>query len=298
MELRQLKTFQTIATLHSFSQAAEALGYAQSTVSEQIKALETDLNAHLFDRRGRRIALTKAGELLLQYTQKMLDIEQEIRAELSHPDEPHGTLSIRIPETASIYYLPSVLSSFRERFPKVGFDLNHCTYYGLPQELESGITNLAFLIADGFHATGLETETLLKLPLVIVAHPDNPLASQPDVTPQDIKYEPILLSRGDCSYRMQFEKMLVREKVEPKVILNINSITAIKQCIVAGTGITVIPRVAVEKEIAAGSLAILTWMGRKVHYADLLMIWHKDKWMSPILKAFIEAIRKHSVLWQ
>jgi DNA-binding transcriptional LysR family regulator len=298
MELRQLKTFQTVATLHSFSQAAEALDYAQSTVSEQIKALERDLGTRLFDRQGKRIALTEAGELLLQYAQKMLDIEQEIRAELSHQDEPHGTLSIRIPETASIYYLPSVMSSFRERFPKIGFDLNNCTYYGLSQELESGITNLAFLITDSFHAADLETETLLKLPLVVVAHPDNSLASKANVTPQDIKNEPILLSHGDCSYRMQFERMLIREKVEPKVILNINSITAIKNCIVAGTGITVIPRVAVEKELVDGSLTILPWMGNKIHYADLLMIWHKDKWMSPILKAFMDAIREHSVLWQ
>jgi DNA-binding transcriptional LysR family regulator len=298
VELRQLKTFQTVATLRSFNQAAEVLKYAQSTVSEQIKVLENDLGVRLFDRKGRRIALTEAGELLLQYAQKMLDIEQEIRAELSHQGEPHGTLSIRIPETVSIYYLPSVLSQFRERFPKVRFDLNSCTYYGLPQELESGITNLAFLMTDSFYAADLETETLLKLPLVVVAHPDNPLASKSNVTVPDVKNEPILLPRGDCSYRMQFEKTLMKEKVEPKVILNVNSITAVKNFIVAGTGITVIPKIVVEKEIADGSLVILPWMGKKIHYTDLLMIWHKDKWMAPILRAFIDMIKEHSVFWQ
>jgi DNA-binding transcriptional LysR family regulator len=298
VELRQLKTFQTVATLRSFNQAAEVLKYAQSTVSEQIKVLENDLGVRLFDRKGRRIALTEAGELLLQYAQKMLDIEREIRAELSHQGEPHGTLSIRIPETVSIYYLPSLLSQFRERFPKVRFDLNSCTYYGLPQELESGITNLAFLMTDSFYAADLETETLLKLPLVVVAHPDNPLASKSNVTVPDVKNEPILLPRGDCSYRMQFEKTLMKEKVEPKVILNVNSITAIKNFVVAGTGITVIPRIVVEKEIADGALVVLPWRGRKIHYTDLFMIWHKDKWMSPILRAFIDMIKEHSVFWQ
>ena len=298
MELRQLKTFQTVATLRSFNQAAEALNYAQSTVSEQIKVLENDLGVRLFNRRGKRIALTEAGELLLQYTQKILDIEQEIRSELSHQDEPHGTLSIRTPDTVSIYYLPSVLVKFQEQFPKVRFDLNSCTYYGLPQELESGITNLAFLIADGFYAANLETETLLKLPLVTVAHPDNPLASKSNVTVSDIKNEPILLPRGDCSYRMQFEKTLMKEKVEPKIILNVNSITAIKSYIVAGMGITVIPKIAAEKEIANGSLVILPWLGKKIHYVDLLMIWHKNKWTSPILKAFMDMIREHSIFWQ
>ncbi len=298
MELRQLKTFQTVATLRSFNQAAEALNYAQSTVSEQIKVLENDLGVRLFDRQGKRIALTEAGELLLQYTQKILDIEQEIRSELTLQDEPHGTLSIRIPETVSIYYLPSVLCKFREQFPKVRFDLNSCTYYGLPQELESGITNLAFLIADSFHAANLAAETLLKLPLVVVAHPDNPLASKSNVTVPDIKNEPILLPRGDCSYRMQFEKTLMKEKVEPKIILNVNSITAIKSYVVAGMGITVIPKIVAEKEIADGSLVILPWLGKKIHYTDLLMIWHKNKWTSPILKAFMDMTKEHSIFWQ
>jgi DNA-binding transcriptional LysR family regulator len=291
MELRQLKTFRTVATLHSFNQAAAVLNYAQSTVSEQIKALETDLDVRLFKRLGKRIVLTEAGELLLQYAQQMLDIEEEIKAEISGREEPHGSLSIRIPETVSIYYLPPVLKRFHRRFPKIGFSFNSCTYYSLQQEFQSGITNLAFLITDTFQAANLETEILLTLPLVIVAHPSHRLTSQRNIHIQEVKDEPILLPKEDCSYRMIFEQITTREKIEPAVIINFNSIEAIKQCIMTGTGITIIPEIAVKKEIANGLLTVLPWKGKQLS-AKLWMIWHKEKWISPTLKAFMDMVRE------
>ncbi len=90
MELRQLKTFRTVATLLSFHRAADVLNYAQSTISAQIRALEEDLGVRLFDRLGKRIVLTDAGELLSQYAQKMLDIEaatlSDVKAGISFKD--------------------------------------------------------------------------------------------------------------------------------------------------------------------------------------------------------------------
>ena len=128
MELYQLKTFQVIASLGSFSQAADALGYAQSTVSEHVKSLETELQTRLFMRAGsKQVALTRAGEMLLQYAQKMLNLEAEIKAEVTEQTETQGTLSIRVPETVSIHYLPPVLKRFRQKHSKVNFScLSRC----------------------------------------------------------------------------------------------------------------------------------------------------------------------------
>jgi DNA-binding transcriptional LysR family regulator len=293
MELRQLKTFRTVATLNSFNQAANVLNYAQSTVSEQIKMLEQDLNVRLFKRAGKHIILTEAGELLLEYAQKMLDIEEEIKAEISDREEVHGALSIRVPETVSIYYLPSVLQQFHQRFPKVRMDIDNCTYSGLPQELQSGITNLAFLLIPGaLRLPQVEAEILRKIPLVVVAHPDHPLTSQRHVGFQDLKNELILLAKTDCSYRSMFEQSLAKELVESAVLFNFNSIEALKQCAMAGTGITVISEIAVQKEIAEGRLVALPWKGKKI-YVNLFMIWQKNKWLSPTLKAFMDMTREH-----
>ena len=297
MELRQLKTFRTVATLSSFNQAAKVLNYAQSTVSEQIKSLESDLNIRLFKRAGKHIILTEAGELLLEYAQKMLDIEEEIKAEISDQEEVHGALSLRIPETVSTYYLPPVLHQFHQRFPKVRVNIENCTYSGLPQELRSGITNLAFLLIPGaLRLPHVEAEILQKIPLVVVAHPDHRLTSQRYVGFQDLKNELILLAKTDCSYRSMFEQSLAKELVESAILFNFNSIEALKQCVMTGTGITIIPEITVQREVVEGRLAALPWKGKKI-YVNLFMIWLKNKWISPTLQTFMEMVREQCQLF-
>lgn len=291
MELRQLRTFQTVAVLGGFNQAADVLGYAQSTVSEQIKVLETDLNVRLFTRDSKQIALTAAGEMLLQYTQKMLSLEEEIRTEVSDHQEVHGSLSIRVPETVSTYYFPPVLRKFHQRFPKVNFHFNNCAYFSLPEELRSGIINLAFLITDTFRSADLETEKLLDISLVMVTYPAHPFTSRRSIDVSDVKNEPLLVPTNDCSYVQMLEKILTEEKVEPGIILRLNCIEAIKQSVMAGTGIAVLPRIAVHKEITEDLLVELPWMNGLLH-ANLLMIWQKNKWLPPVLEAFMDMIRE------
>jgi DNA-binding transcriptional LysR family regulator len=291
MELRQLRTFRTVATLGGFNQAAEVLGYAQSTVSEQIKLLEADLNVRLFTRAGKQIVLTAAGEMLLQYTHKMLNLEEELRTEVSDHQEVHGSLSIRVPETVSTYLFPPVLRKFHQRFPKVNFTFNNCAYFSLPEELRSGIINLAFLITDLFRAPDLETETLLDISLAMVTYPANPLISRQQVSMSDVKNEPLLVPTEDCSYVQMLERILTEEKVEPSIVLRLNCLEAIKQSVMAGTGITVLPRLALHTEISEGLLVELPWKNGLFH-ANLLMIWQKNKWLSPVLEAFMGVIRE------
>lgn len=291
MELRQLKTFRVVATLRSFSKAALALNYAQSTVSEQIRSLEDSLGVRLFDRKNRRVSLTQSGEMLLQYAQKMIDIEEEARSEITEQGESHGSLSIRIPETVSTHYLPRILPVFRRQYPRVGLNFARCAFYSLEQELASGIIDLAFLLADEtFLVPNTEMETLLSLPLVVVAHPEHPLASEQAVGLEDIIGEPILLPSEDCSYRVALERMITDEKVEPAVIMDFNSTEAIKRCVIAGIGLTLAPEIAVRDDIHADRLSVLPWSGKHIE-ANLIMIWRKGKWISPILQAFMDTVR-------
>src|SRR5438046_264194 len=109
MELRQLETFRVVATQLSFTRAAATLDYAQSSVTAQIQSLELELGVRLFDRLGRRVALTDAGERLLEYAERLLSLADEARAALADGAEPAGTLTIGAPETVMTYRLPSVL---------------------------------------------------------------------------------------------------------------------------------------------------------------------------------------------
>jgi DNA-binding transcriptional LysR family regulator len=291
MELRNLRTFRTVARLLSFNRAAERLHYAQSSISAQIQALEEELDVRLFDRLGRRILLTEAGERLLQYTEKLLELEEETRAEVTRSKEPKGTLTIRIPESFGVHRLPPVIKRFRSRFPKVGLRFITCAHEELQKDLRKGVTDLAFLLADAIQAADLGMEPVGFERIVIVAHPDHPLVERSVVQTRDLEGETILLSRVDCSYRRPFERTLVEAGVEADFSLVFNSVATLKQCVREGVGLTVLPEIAIREEMATGRLVALPWAEGALEVA-VLMIWHKERWVSPTLKAFMETTRE------
>ncbi len=291
MEIRHLKTFRTVAKLLSFNRAAEQLHYAQSSVSAQIQTLEDDLGVRLFDRLGRGILITEAGERLLEYAGKILDLAEETRAEIADTREPRGALTIKIPETFGVHRLPPVIKQFRTHFPKIRLQFSTCAHEGLAKDLRKGITDLAFLLAESIQAADLEAEVLGFEPVVMVAHPDHPLAAKSVVKTRDLGKETSLLSKVDCSYRRIFQQILDQEKVRTGTTLEFNSVAAIKKCVMEGIGITILPEVTVARDIAQGRLAALAWEQGKIDVAAL-MIWYKDRWLSPTLSAFMKMTRK------
>ncbi len=290
MEIRQLRTFQAVAQMLSFNRAAERLHYAQSSISAQIQALEEELEVKLFDRLGRRILLTEAGERLLQYARKILDLADETKAEIVRSKEPEGALTIRVPESFCVYRLPPVVKQFRSRFPKVSLSFVTCAVENLQKDLRKGITDLAFLLTESIQAADLEAEALGFEHIMLVASPGHPLAAKPEIQTRDLEGETILLSKVDCSYRKSFEQILNQGKIRPGTTLEFNSVEAIKQCVMEGVGITILPKIAVAREIAQGRLAALTWGAGEMEVA-LLMIWYKERWLSPTLSAFIRMAR-------
>ena len=290
MEIRQLRTFRIVARMLSFNKAAERLHYAQSSISAQILALETELDVKLFDRLGKRISLTEAGERLLQYAQKMVDLADEALAEMGGSMEPEGALTIRVPESFCVHRLPPVVKRFRSRFPKVGLHFITCAVEDLQKDLRKGITDLAFLLTESVQASDLVAEPLGFERLMLVAGSGHPLASKPEIRTRDLEGETILLSRTDCSYRRSLEEILAREKIGTAATLEFNSVEAIKQCVMEGVGITMLPEIAVAREIARGMLTALAWEEGEMEMA-LLMIRYKERWLSPTLSAFIEMAR-------
>jgi DNA-binding transcriptional LysR family regulator len=290
MELRQLKTFRTVATLLSFNRAADVLNYAQSTISVQIKALEEDLGVRLFDRLGKRIVLTEAGELLSQYAQKMLDMEAETLAGVKDRKQPQGSLTIRVPQTIGNNYLPRVLSEYRNDFPLVSFNFCTCAFHSLEHELQTGVTDVAFLLAESIQSANLVAEPLRFERLLMVSNPANPLAQKAKVSLRNLADQSIFLAQSDCGYRMVFEQMLTEANVKPKTLLEFSSVEMLKGCLKVSQGVTMIPEIAVRAEVGQGELSILAWEEDHMESA-VLMIWHKDKWLSPSLRAFMDIAR-------
>ena len=290
MDLQRLQTFRTVATLMNFNQAAEVLHYSQSTVSAQIKTLENEIGILLFKRIGKSVRLTEAGAKMLVYADKILAIKEEAVAEVTGRNMVTGLLTLRMPQTVATHYLPHILCDYQPRFPGVRLDITSCALHTLEHELRIGIVDLAFLFADTIGAKNLECELLRVEPLAIVTHPSHPLATKKSVDFKDLEGQVLLLPKSDCGYRMVFEQELATEKVTPATLIEMNSIEAIKQTIIAGIGLTIIPEIAIRSDVAKGKIVKVCW--KDDLETGVLMIHYKDKWRSPAVEAFMNTMRR------
>lgn len=291
MEFRELKTFQVVASLLSFNKAAHVLHYAQSTVSSQIQSLENSLGASLFVRSGNKISLTPAGVKLLKYTQRLINLENEILSNFKEVDKTTGNLIIKAPHSVAAYYLPGIVKEFQTKFPNIGFDFDGCVGYNVYDIFNAGLIDVAFLFCDNFNEKLLHVEELTKVKLVFVANPMNDIFKGNPVSVKDFQDKTLLFSKSDCSYRMIFEKMLIEANVKLNKTIEVNSPEALKKMLLTGcTGIALLPKVAVEQELSDGSLISLKWKGPAFH-AKLYLIWKKEKYQTEVAKAFVDAVR-------
>ena len=290
MELRQLATFRMVSETLSFSRTAQALNYVQSSVTAQIQALEEELGVKLFDRLGKRVSLTDAGARLLPYAEKMLNMAEEARSVVCGGDMPTGTLTITAPESICSYCLPAVLRQFRERFPLVKLLFRPSSFLDIRRSVSEGEVDAAFLIEEPVHSIALTVEHLIAEPLLLLAAPDHPLARRSLLSARDLEGEQLLLTEAGCSYRNVLERALNEAGVHVSTHFDFASVEAIKQCAIASMGIAFLPAMVVERELEAGSLVALSWEGREFG-VSIQILWHKDKWLSPALQAFLEVTR-------
>ena len=303
MELRQLETFLAVAEELSFSRAAARLGYVQSSVSAQVAALEQDLGVPLFDRLGRRIALTAMGEVMLPRSRGLLALAEETRAAVADAGvgsgEVTGSLTVSAPETLLTYRLPRLLALFHERHPKVRLSVRPSAVGRLVgsarRAVEEGAVDVAFTMDEGAGAppAGLETEDLAEEPVAVISPAGHALASSSHVVPSDLSGETLLLPEAPesgCAYRGQFERRLGAAGVVPPERMEFQSIEAVKRCVAAGMGVSVLPVVAVEGELRSGDLSALAWEGP--FDVRTRMAWHAERWRSPALRAFLETARE------
>lgn len=301
MELRQIKTFRAVAEELSFSRAAARLGYVQSSVSAQVAALEREFGVPLFDRLGRRVALTEAGIVMLGYSRKLLALAEETKENVVDAGvgsgEVTGSLTVSAPETLLTYRLPRLLALFHERYPKVRLSVRPSTVGRLAgsarRAVEVGKVDVAFVLDGPVEAPGLSVEPLVEEGVTVIAPAAHRLASFTSVSARDLSGETVLLPEAPesgCAYRGQFERQLSAADVAPPEKMEFQSIEAVKQCVAAGMGVSVLPGVAVNADLRDGKLAALEW--NESFEVLTQMVWHEERWMSPALKAFLETARE------
>ncbi|MBD2868856.1 LysR family transcriptional regulator [Paenibacillus arenilitoris] len=291
MELRQLITFRTVASTLNFSRAAEVLSYVPSNVTMQIKALEDELGVRLFDRLGKQLVLTAAGKRFLTYAQGVLDKLDEARSVVHDNEHLSGTVTISANEVLCAYRLPAVFRLFRSRHPGVRLIFRSVPNQQLKQTLFEGTADVVFTLDEPIRSTGLAVEPLLEETFRLFAAPDHPLAKRTALQLEDFHGEVFLTNEKGCTYRTMFDRGFEKEGIDSITYLEFQNAEAIKQCAMTGIGIAFLPEITAEAEVERGELVALPWKIPDLHVYTQ-MLWHKDKWLSPILLSFIEAARE------
>jgi DNA-binding transcriptional LysR family regulator len=291
LEVRLLKTFLAVAAGCSFRKAAESLHLAPSTVTAQIKALEDELGAPVFDRVGRTVLMTELGQRLLHHARRMVDLEAETRGLLSRSGSDVGELSVRISESLGIHCLPALLPRFRTAFPEVRLTLSTVSRRDLAHDLRHGATDLALLVGEPFVSSSLLVEVLGREKLVVIAPPGSRFAGRESISPSDLAGCALFLTRYVWSARRLIEEALLEARVGLGGLVECSSVEIVKRCVMAGLGVSVVPAFSVRGEAGRGELVLLDWAGEPLS-AKVVMARHEDRWLSPAAAAFMEAARE------
>jgi DNA-binding transcriptional LysR family regulator len=290
MEVRQLQIFRVLAEELNFTRTAERVHTVQSNVTAQIKALEEELGVPLFDRLGRRVTLTDAGRRFQPFAEQALTAMEQGERAIRNGAEPSGPLRISAPESILTYRLPPVLRNFRRRFPHVDVTFRPHLDDTLAFELETGKLDLVINMCDAPSNPAHKSVRFHTERIFLLGDPSHPLTRRRTVKPADLAGQTLLLTEAGCGYRAKLDRVLALQNIRPGNITEFSSVEAIKQCICAGMGLALLPAIVVSRELRQNQFKALHWDGPKLDIATHVL-WHRDKWVSPAMAAFLELIK-------
>lgn len=287
MDFKKLRTFQCAANTLNFSLASNELGYVQSAVTNQIKALEDELKVKLFERNGRGVQLTPSGQELLKYTEKLMCLREEAKLAVSHRDAD-SPIRIGGHETVITYYLPDLISSYRKIEPNIRFSIQSTPVSQIKNDLLSGKLDVAFILEKPFKRSGLYCHTYKDEQIVVVCSPENGLAKNAIIEPQALRHEPLLLTETGCCYRNQFERILIEAGAyNVQQVSEFISLETIKQCVKLNMGVAALSFAAAKDSLADGSLVALNIEGITMT-SNIHMSFNEDRLMPQYLRLFLD----------
>jgi DNA-binding transcriptional LysR family regulator len=290
VELRNLRAFETVARTLSVTQAARELHYAQSSISDQIQALERDLSVELLDRSQRQLRLTPQGELLAKYADRIFNLVEEARFAVARPATEFVVGAL---ETISVHLLPAVLSYYRSLYPQTRVRVGHDNRGELYQAVRRGDLDVCLTFSNPPAAPSLCSETLVEEPLVVIVPPGHRLAERGQVDLAELAEEPFLTTARGCGFREMFDDAFAGFAAK-EPIAEVSSIGTLGACVAAGMGCALLPLVAVRSQAERGEVAVVECESTNLR-TPVTMTWLDRNSVNPNLIAFQQALREQLV---
>ncbi len=290
MTIRHLKVFLAVAETGKMSAAADQLFIAQPSVSQAIADIEKYYNVRLFERISRKLYITPAGERLLDYARHIVALFDEMELEMKYSAE-HTTLKIGGTVTVGTTILSELVSRFEAENPPVTLTV----LVDNTPVIESMIlkSDLDLGIVEG----EVSSEDLIQIPavedeMVLICGPGHPFSGRKTVSLDELQGQYFVIREKGSRARSFFEKILDKEGVEIVEKWTCTNTEAIKNAVMGGQGLAVLSKRLVEREFEQGRLCILSIQGIRL-LRNFTLIYHKNKFLSPPFKAFVQACEEY-----
>jgi DNA-binding transcriptional LysR family regulator len=286
---RRLQVFYTVARQLSFTRAAEQLCMTQPAVTFQIKQLEEHFDARLFERDRGGIVLTPAGRMVLEYAERILELNDELDQRVGDlRGAVSGPLLLGCSMTIAEFILPRILGEFKALHPQVQPHMTVANSEAIENRVADHTIDLG-LIESPAHLPGLHTEVCCDDELVMICAPDYPLAKFKSVTPRQIAGQPYVSREAGSGTREFADQYLAAAGVtadDLNIVMELGSPEAIKGVVETGIGIAIMSRASVAKELRLGSLAALPLKPRLMR--QLSLVYPQKQFRSRLLLTFVD----------
>jgi DNA-binding transcriptional LysR family regulator len=286
MDFDQLETFLEVARHASFSRAAERRFRTQPAISSQIRALEEEVGARLFDRSGGKVALTGAGKIFQQYAEQTLEARKAMLVTLAEMERvPRGEIVVGANEGTCLHILPEVFAEFRKLYPEVGVQISRLERAKI---LESIIDNSVDfgVVSTPIDDKRLTVVTIHRDELVIIVPAQHSLAGAERASIAGVAQYPLLLPKVGRT-RDALENLFHERGLKPKIAMELDSSELLKRFVAANVGVGFIARSNVIEDAKAGVLTAVPMADASIR-RDLALVFRKDKALSRAALAFIE----------
>lgn len=295
IDFRHLETFCRVAALKSFSRAADDLFLTQPTVSGHILSLERSLSLRLFDRTGREIRLTKAGEMFLRYASKILTVRKDLLNALSEFSQGiRGELSLGASTIPGEYLLPRLMGDFKREHPRFTLSLKISDTKDIVQELLQGHIEFGLIGAKVDHPS-LHYEKFEEDEIIVIAPSDHPLTKKRSVGFEDLLKEPWIIREEGSGTQMTVERVLRKKGKSLKdfnVAIEMGSTSSVKEGVKAKLGLAFISRRAVEEELNRNLFTSITLEELESISRQIYIVSQRGKTVSPAGMEFLRFLKK------
>ena len=290
MQIESLKVFCDLAETESFTKAAQINSVTQSAVSQQISSLERLFKSLLIERSKKKFRLTREGQVLYDFSKQIIQTYDALHSKLQEiKDIISGTIRVATIYSIGLHDLPPYIKKFMKDYPTVNV---HVEYRRANQVYEDVLGNVVDmgLVAYPTRDSKLEIVPLRKDSLVLICHPQHPLAKQKTMKLKGVAGQKFIGFEPDIPTRKALDKILRENNVEVQTVMGFDNIETVKRAVEIDAGVSIVPLGTISQEIAKQTLAA-------VHFDDgdffrpIAAIYKKNKVLSPAMKQFISILK-------